>query len=159
MKQENKQQSVSTVASLLILAVFALGVLGVLLTGAQAYKRLTDLGNQSYDSRTGCAYLASRFRQAAGSAKVEAFGDTDALTFYEELSGSTYVTRIYCHDGWLMELFCAVSGDLGPEAGEKILPIRTLQLEQTDALVRVRIEDTYGTVTRLTLHSPVEVAP
>lgn len=159
MKQENKQSSLSTVAALLILAVFAFSVLGVLLTGAQAYKRLTGLGNQSYDSRTGCAYLASRFRQATGIAQVEAFGESDALVFYEQLGGSEYVTRIYCHEGWLMELFCAASGELGPEAGEKILPIRALQLEQQDKLVRIRMEDTYGGVSHLALHSPVEVTP
>ena len=159
MKQEKKQRSMSAVASLLLLAVFAISILGVLLVGARAYQRLTRQGNESYDSRTCCAYVASRFRQASGSARLEAFGDGDCLAFYEELGGNTYVTRVYSYNGWLMELFCSAAGDFAPADGEKILPIGALELTQQDGLVIATVADANGATQTLKLQSPVEVTP
>lgn len=159
MKQETKQRTVSAVTSLLVLAVFSVSILGALLAGAQAYQRLTGLGNTGYDSRTCCAYIASRFRQAAGGVAVESFGDGDCLAFYEELEGKSYVTRVYCYDGWLMELFCSATGSLEPPAGEKILPISTLELTWQNNLLQATVVDANGTGSTLQLHSPVEVTP
>ena len=151
MKQETKQRTVSAVTSLLVLAVFSVSILGVLLAGAQAYQRLTGLGNTGYDSRTCCAYIASRFRQAAGGVAVESFGDGDCLAFYEELEGKSYVTRVYCYDGWLRELFTVAGpdfdpNDFAPRDGEKVLPLAAAEFDLTDGLVTMRLTPESGAV-------------
>ena len=50
----------------------------------------------------------------------------NTLFFTEELGGELYVTRLYCHDGGLYELFSPASADLDPEAGERVLPLESI---------------------------------
>ena len=70
---------------------------------------------------------------------MEQFGGVDALSVREQVDGESYVTRIYCHEGWLMELFCAADAGLLPEDGERLLPARSLELELRDGLLYVRL--------------------
>jgi hypothetical protein len=141
MMNEKRQQAIPTLAALLLLVIFAVSVLGVLLAGAGVYSRLTRRDERAYDSRTGLQYVASRVRQATvpGGVQVEQFGGVDALSVREQVDGESYVTRIYCHEGWLMELFCAADAGLLPEDGERLLPARSLELELRDGLLYVRL--------------------
>jgi len=141
MRERNKRQSISALATLLLLGVFGVSILSVLLTGAGTYRRLTWRDQMSYDSRTCAQYVAAKVRQAASAEAValNSFGSSDALIIREELDGATYLTRIYCHNGWLMELFAAADGDFAPEDGEKILPADCLALMQTGNLLRADI--------------------
>lgn len=141
MRERNNRQSISALAALLLLGVFGVSILSVLLTGAGTYRRLTQRDQLSYDSRTCAQYVAAKVRQAASAeaVAVSSFGGSDALVIREEHSGAVYLTRVYCHDGWLMELFTAAGGDLTPEDGEKILPADSLALMQTGGLLRADI--------------------
>lgn len=141
MKERIKRQSISGLAALLIFCVFAVGILSVLLSGAGAYRRLTERDQLSYDSRTCAQYVATKVRQAPapGSILLSAFGDGDALVITQEVDGTEYWTRIYCYDGWLMELFTIANGDFRPEDGEKILEVQSLTLTQKDGLLCVTI--------------------
>lgn len=145
------ERSVSTVAALLVLAVFAAGVLSVLLSGASAYQRLTKQDQSSYESRTATQYLATKLRQAESpdAVAVATFAGLDALQITTVIEGAAYVTRIYCYDGWLMELFCAEDNAMAPEDGEKILPAAAMQLQQSGGLVTVRLTAEDGTVQTL----------
>ena len=64
MKQKIQQKSISGLAALLVFALFAVGILSVLLSGAGAYQRLTRRDRLSYDSRTCAQYVAAKIRQA-----------------------------------------------------------------------------------------------
>lgn len=122
--------------ALLLFCVFAACVLGILLTGAGLYRRLTERDQASYDRRTGSQYIATRVRQAdrLGSVAVEEFGGTDALALEDEYG---YVTRVYWHDGWLMELYAAAGAEFSPEDGEKLMPADGLALSLEGRLLRV----------------------
>lgn len=54
----------------MLFGVFAGCVLGVLLTGADAYQRLTDRGQETFDERTAAQYLTTRVRQADAAGGV-----------------------------------------------------------------------------------------
>ena len=88
------------VLAVLLLGVFAACVLAVLLAGADGYQRLTQRDQEAYAQRTAAQYLATRIRQAdtAAGITVEPFGSDgpDALLLYEQVEGTTYVTRVYC---------------------------------------------------------------
>ena len=134
-----------------MLAVFALSILGVLLGGAGIYRRLTQDSRERYNSRTCMQYFATKLRQAPGEAAVETFGDCQALTLREHIDGRDYVTRIYCHEGWLMELFTPAGGGYAPEDGEKILPLEELDMELDQGLLQLEaLID--GQTHTLTLH-------
>ena len=143
MKDYKNERSVSTVAALLLFAVFAVGVLGVLLGGAQSYRRLTQRDEAAYDSRTCTQYLATKFRQApeSGTVQVVSFGEGSALLIPHTVGGEDYMTRIYCHDGWLMELYSIADGEFSPEDGEKILPASDLTITRQQDLLVIGITD------------------
>lgn len=144
MMDHKKFSSLSTVAALLVLAVFAVGIMGVLLSGVTAYRRLTQRDQKAYDCRTAAQYLTTKLRQAPGSGAVSmgSFGDGDALVIQEEWEGTAFVTRIYCHDGWLMELYSIAEGSFSPKDGQKIVPMDRLQTRQQGALLELTL--TYG---------------
>ncbi|MDO4516176.1 MAG: DUF4860 domain-containing protein [Bacillota bacterium] len=145
MKRIVKQQDITTVAALLLLGVFAVCILSVLLTSARAYQTLTERDRVAFEQRTAIQYIATKVRQAPGQIQIEKFGDGNALLIPEEIDGTAYITRIYCHDGWLKELFTDKLSEVSPEDGEAILPARSLVLHQSDALLRIQLTDALET--------------
>jgi len=125
----------------LLLGIFAVSILSALLAGAGVYSRLTRRGDHAYDSRTGLQYVATKVRQASApdAIQVTDFGGVDALTVIEQVDGEDYATRIYCYDGWLMELFCAAQSDFVPEDGERMLRAQSLELEWRGGLLHVQL--------------------
>lgn len=153
MREKRQRQSISGLAALLLFGVFAIGILSVLLTGANAYRRLTERDRLRYDSRTCVRYVSTKLRQTPSPAAVTvvSFGDGDALLLREEVSVEEYCTRIYCHDGWLMELYTSAAGEFAPEDGEKILPAEQITLSLDGNLLRAEIVDGNGQTNRLRL--------
>ena len=147
MKKRTRTNSISGLAALAVFCVFAVGLLSVLLGGADVYRRLTQRDREAYDSRTCMQFVATKVRQASapGCVVLSEFGDGPALVISEEHDGSAYWTRVYCHDGWLMELFTSAGADFAPEDGEKILEIRSLDFRLESGLLTVYITDGSGT--------------
>lgn len=141
MRERSNRQSITTLAALLLLGVFGVSILSVLLTGAGTYRRLVQRHQLSYDRRTCAQYVAARVRQAPSpdAVTLSRFGSSDALVIREDVDGTVYLTRVYCHDGWLMELFAAAGGDFAPEDGQKLLPADSLTLTQTGTLLQADI--------------------
>lgn len=127
--KKNFQQPfhISGFAVLLVLAVFALCLLIVVLTGAQVYTGLTEDGGIHHAQRTASAYLSTRLRQAE-AVYTEAFEDVPSLVFPEEIDGTIYLTRVYCYDGWLRELFTEKEGHFSPIDGENLLEMDSLSV-------------------------------
>jgi len=69
------------------------------------------------------------------------FDGCDALTLKETIDGTDYLTRVYCHEGFLRELFCAESASLSPEDGEKILSLESLKMELDGDLLILKAEN------------------
>ena len=108
---------------LVLFGVFALCILAVLLTGAGAYKRLVERQQEAYAGRTVPQYIVTKVRQAdtQGGVRLGEFCGLESLEFVKWLGTEEYVTRIYCYDGYLRELFSEVSGQFEPRDGERIL--------------------------------------
>ena len=143
MNNRSGKRSISGLAALILLGVFAAGILTVLLTGASAYKGLTERDATSYDSRTCVQYLTTKVRQAPapGAVVLSDFGDGDSLLIREEIDGNEYWTQIYCHNGWMMELFTLANAGLAPEDGDKILPVQSMNMERSGDLLQLDIVD------------------
>lgn len=141
MKRITKEHDISTVAALLLLGVFAVCILSVLLTGAKAYRKLTERDHVSFEKRTCIQYIATKVRQAPDEVLVEQFGGSDALVLTEQIEGETYLTRVYCHNGYLMELFTSTGDEFFPEDGEQILPAQELSLDKNGALLTILVTD------------------
>ena len=139
--RQTKGQGIPVLSAFLLLSIFAATVLGVLLVGAGAYSRLTRRDSHAYDTRTALQYVTARVRQAPAPNQVSVtrFDGVDALTVTQRVDGQDYLTRVYCYEGWLMELFCAADGQFEPRDGEKLLPVESLELDMRGELIYVTL--------------------
>lgn len=153
MRKFLKNGSLSGLVALLTFVLFAISILFVLLNGAGVYRRLTQRDQYSYDSRTCAQYVATKMRQAPSPTAVSAdtFGMVDSLRISQDIEGLEFVTRIYCYENWLMEIFMLADGDFLPEDGEKILPLSSLSVSQDGNVFSFILTDTEGKTQQLTI--------
>ena len=150
MKRQGTKHQIDGLLMLLLFGVFAVCVLIVLLTGARAYRELTERDRAAYDRRTCVQYIATKVRQGdlTGGIAVETFGDAEALCLKDP---DGFVTRLYCHEGWLMELYTLADGELEPQDGEKVVPLAGLSLDLEDGLLTVEFQNGEGVTDTLRL--------
>lgn len=117
---KEKSTKITDVLALLTLAVFALCLLTVLLGGANVYRDLVDSGRENHSRRTALRYLTTRVHQAE-VLQTGDFQGCDALILEENLDGEIYLTRIYCYDGWLRELYAVPGAELSAAEGQPLL--------------------------------------
>ena len=67
---DSKNRSLTGLAALLLLGLFALCTLGVLLQGASVYRRVAAAGSEAYEARTCAQFFATKVRQAPSAAAV-----------------------------------------------------------------------------------------
>lgn len=168
MREQGKKRNISSILVLLLFAVFVICILAVLLTGARVYQNLAQRDQESYDRRTVAQYIATKVRQSDSEGLVfvapfdEDAAQTEGDTLYltEHLDGEDYYTRLYCHDGYVRELFASCYDEFLPEDGEKIMEAEELGFAVEDGLLTVQITYRDGTQEDLVLHlRSGEVAP
>ena len=158
MKESRKESKIPALAAVLTLCVFAVCVLGVLLMGAKSYRAVAGSGDAQYARRTAGQYLSTRIRQG-GEITLEDFGEGCALVFRETAGETVYVTRVYCHGGYLRQLYARAEGEFSPEAGEKILEAESLALETEGELLRVILSFADGAEQMLVFNLREGVSP
>jgi hypothetical protein len=149
-----KKKNITGVLVLLIFAVFMVSLLLILLNGADLVQRITERDQKSYNQRTVRQYLTTRVHQAdqAGAVSVRRDGQMDVLAFVEEIDGTYYETKVYCHSGYLREMYCQAGVALPPEFGEKILPVQNFKVSLDNSLLRITFELADGTIQTILLH-------
>lgn len=150
MRQPRSQHHIASLAALLLLAVFAVPLLLTLLEGASVYRRLTHRDRESWEGRTAFQYIATRLRQEArlDALAVEDFEGVPALT----LGGDgEYLTRLYCYDGSLRELYSSTEVTLSPADGEPLLELAGMDLTLSDGLLWVELTTPGGSTRQLTM--------
>lgn len=113
-------------AALALLAVFAVAVFACLVAGVKSYRRISQTSDRAYTRRTAAAYLHTQLARAE-EVRVEPFGDGVALCLTETVEGERYTTRIYCHGGWLMELFAREGSTFSPTDGRPVMALENLE--------------------------------
>lgn len=158
--RKNDHRNITDLLALAVFGIFALCVAAVLLTGAGAYRNLTDRGTDSYEQRVAVRYLTTRFHQAP-NVQIEDFCGLQSMTVREEIDGRVYVTRVYCQDGYIRELFAGENVDVSPEDGEILLEAESLAFSVNDDILTVEIGHHGGGTQTLSLWLPgwKEVSP
>lgn len=158
---KKKRFDLSTVAPILLLALFALIIAIVLLLGAKLYKAQVEDDRVSNEQRTAAQYISMRFKQSDKSASSYV-GDFETKTpsdsgntffILEEHKGVLYSTRIYAYDGFLYELFAAHDLTYDPQDGDALFPIRDLSFTVEDGTTVAEIVYEDGTECSLVLYS------
>ncbi len=143
MKAKIKKADASSLAPLFLFALFAISSVFVLLCGARIYKSMVARDGESYERRTVSQYVATRLRQSDrdGAYYIGDFGslapaaEGDTLFYLEEIDGEEYLTRIYCHEGYLCELFSTADGGFTKGDGEKVIPVSSLSFRNENGLI------------------------
>ena len=141
---KSNDRKIENLVSPLLFAIFAFCILFVLLTGAQAYRAVTERDNAAFDSRTAAQYIATRIRSADESGMLEV-GELDgcsALILSESVEGKTYHTFVYAYEGYLCELFTAEDSGLGAPDGEPLFPLESLTFSEEGDCVSAALSDT-----------------
>ena len=125
--------------ALLVFVIFAVCLLAVLLSGARSYETVVQRGEESFKGRTAAQYVTIRVRQAGGVAVAD-FSGCDALVITETIGEETYLTRVYCYDGYLRELYCPEGAALQPRDGEKLIPMDAMYLSVDAGILRVQLD-------------------
>ena len=143
MRRKQIQHHIDALIALLLFGVFAACVLAVLLTGADAYRRLTLRDQAASTRRARTQYIATKVRQsdAAGSLSVANVQGVPTLILG---GGEEYVTYIYCYGGWLRELYSWSEQPMSPEDGRELVQAEALDLSLANGLLTVRVTDTQG---------------
>lgn len=152
--RKTRKHEISGLFALVLFGVFAVCVLSVLLTGTDVYNKLVARDRDAYNRRTCAQYVAMKVRQAGTGTSVTLtdFDGVEALTLSEDIDGSIYQTRVYCYDGWLMELFAESGLEFHPENGNKVIEAQALDMDIEDGLLSIRVTDRAGEQTELELY-------
>ena len=129
---------------LLLFGVFAVSVLGVLLSGARVYRQLIRRDGHAYERRSAAQYVTMRLRQSEGDITVAPFGDGQALELWERIGEEDYVTRVYCSGGHLRELFSRAETRVAPEDGQTVLPAEEMTFSLEEELLTVHLTHANG---------------
>ncbi len=135
-KYKNKGHSTDVFFVLCIFLVFAVALSCLLIVGIKTYEGINRETEQNYELRTGTLYLSNKIRSCneEGKIKTEKFGDSDAIVIYEtDDSGNEYVTRLYCYEGNLMELYTEKDNILEPIAGNVITSMENMEVDNSDS--------------------------
>lgn len=143
MKPQTVKHQIDGIAALLLFSIFAVCILSVLLSGADAYRRLTQRDLASYDRRTCLQYLSARVRQADSqdSVTVEDFDGVSALRLAD---GQGYYTWVYYYEGAMMELYSSGDDGLTPADGEPIMAVQQLDFSLEQHLLTIETTDMQG---------------
>jgi len=142
------RSTLSGVAVLIPLLIFAL--LSMLLTamGISVYKGVVVGSEQNYGKRMAVSYITNRVRRAdrAGKVAVGKFGGSDALFLSREYSGTEYVTKIYYYDGSVCELFSPADAEIDANAGTALIPAQAFSIATGSGFITVTVTDEYGSI-------------
>ncbi len=153
MKRTENKSHIEGLLVLVLFGVFSICILAVLLSGADFYERLVERQQNGYTERTVPQYIATKIRQAdaSGAVSVREFDGIPMLELVEMHGGEQYVTRIYCYDGYLRELFSGTTGNLQPGDGERILETEQVEFAQEGNFLKITVTGTDGETTELKL--------
>lgn len=150
MRGKQIQHHIDALIALLLFGVFAVCVLAVLLTGADAYRRLTLRDQAAYERRACTQYIATKVRQADAEGSV-AVTDIDGVPALALGQDGEFVTYIYCHGGWLRELYIWCEEPPAPQDGQELVQAEGLDLSLDDGLLTVRVTQGSGKADTLLL--------
>ncbi|MDR0838199.1 MAG: DUF4860 domain-containing protein [Oscillospiraceae bacterium] len=143
------------VFALILFCAFAISMLMVLMTGAQAYQGVRDTVENHYSEDTCISYIAMKLRHYDDEGSSVYIGDIaglPALYLSESFDGEEYVTAIYFYDGYVMELYAEKGYDFDPEHGFRIVAAREMTVsEPSDGLFRISCVGTGGARAETTL--------
>jgi len=153
MMSKSNKSHIAGLLALILFGMFVISMLFVLFTGVDVYKRLMQRGVNTYNERTVPQYIATKVRKSdvQGSVSVAKYGDIEVLELSEIIEDECYVTRIYCYEGYLKELFSHESVEFEAENGMEIAEADNVCFAFEKGCLVVTITQMNGNITKQNL--------
>ena len=128
--KENKDSPLG-IYTMGICALFLAGFLLLVILGAQTYRRTAEGQETNNHTRAQLSWLSAviRANDREGAVYLSEQKSPEDGTVLVVEDGSGYASRIYRYDGFLVEDYGAVEGELQPESALKIGPSALFEVE------------------------------
>ena len=117
--------------ALILFAAFAVSILMVLTTGAQAYQKVRTSVENHYSENTCVSYIVMKLRHYDDAACNVSLGDVEgvpALILSEIVDGEEIITAIYYHEGYVKEIYADSGYEFTLDDGFQIIEAQELTL-------------------------------
>jgi hypothetical protein len=143
---KNRHFGFDIIIGLFLICVFAVCQFYVLAAGAGIYKDVSAVMEEQYGERNALGYISTKLHQsdAKGMVSLGRLGDVEAIIIREEMDCFAYNTFIYCHEGYICELFCPATERLTPSDGLLVIAAEELGFSLDGGLLRVDCKTTAG---------------
>lgn len=154
-RQQSHPHQVDFIAVLILFGVFVLSGVLLIRFGTHIYENILSSMNSNDDRRTAIAYITQKVRQnnEAGAIEAGEFDGHSALLLHQTFNNADYITYLYENEGSLCELFCAANAELTAGAGSAILPVQSVDFEDTDQGILVKLVTADGSPDQFVLHT------
>ena len=148
MNKSGQKNNADFLAGMIVLAIFAAGTIAALLSGAGAYRRLTERDENEYEIRICTQYIATKISGAESTDAVfveqaEELG-VPVLCIRDTAGEESCVSYIYLYDGWICELYTLERYQPDFSAGEKLVQAGGLEFSISGNLFTARITSDSG---------------
>lgn len=143
-KTKKYGQWISTLFTVLLLAVLGISALFTILFGAKIYENISGRMDDNFNRSTALSYISNKVKQGdrVNSVEVKDIDGISTLIITEESESGNYVDMIYCLDGKLMELFTETSNQLDLGDGMEILSLDKADFSVSDkGVIEIVVED------------------
>lgn len=142
----SRSHAISQAFVFLLLGVFAVFSTVMVLLSAQMYRGTVEQSEQHNAQRVLFSYVNNvvRSNDSADAVSVDRRAEIDMLVFGWDIDGERYETMVYCHDGWLRELFTSAEQEFEPGYGEPICQAQGFVPTLDGNLIRIQMTDGAG---------------
>ena len=143
-----------TTIVLLLTGLFVLLSVGTMVLGISIYNHTNQVSINNYEKRTALSFIANQVRMndVINCISVKPFHDVNALVLSQDIDGTAYQTLLYCYDGQLREIFTEEGILHQPEAGNIIMPLKSLYIESYGNAIRINVLNPSGITESLILY-------
>lgn len=129
--------------AIVMLVVFFVVMMGCLTAGVSIYRSVAGIHAETdaLHMETGLLENIVRMNDAADSVQMTAGPEGDALVLVEELDSGTYETRVYLHDGAIVQEYAVAGRPLNPDNAIKIVDSTTFEFSFEDGLLSMLTDD------------------
>ncbi len=143
MKRANTH-TIDYIFILVVLTIFSASAFFVVFIGARQYHSVASSMSENYETRTAASYLQERLNQndTAKSVAISDVNGYDAIVLSETVSDASYLTYIYCYNGYLWEITVSEGTKVTPGTGQKIIQAQSFSLDMvSDNLYHIYLVD------------------
>ena len=133
----------ANVFAMLLFGVLAIALFLALAGGTTAYERIAEDDQAARDMRMGTSLIANTVRavDAADAVTVGEGPDGRALVLVEHLDSGTFETRLYLHDGWIVEEYAVAGSPYDPAGAVQVAASETFSFEVQPNAVRIDCDE------------------